>query len=70
MIGEVDIYGVFVAPLLVWIAIALPLAAILRRLLEWAGLYRLVWHRPLFDLALFILIVGGVVAAARQWGLR
>jgi hypothetical protein len=67
MIGEVDIGGVFVAPLLVWVAIALPLAAILRRVLERLGVYRLVWHRPLFDLALLVLVVSGVVAAARRW---
>jgi hypothetical protein len=67
MIGEFSIFGVFVAPLLVWILLALPLAAVLRRLLEWLGVYRLVWHRPLFDLALLVLVVGGIVAAAQQW---
>ena len=33
MIGEVDIYGVFVPPLLLWVGAALPLTALLRRLL-------------------------------------
>lgn len=70
MIGEIDIYGVFVTPLLLWIGAALVASAILRRLLEWFGFYRLVWHRPLFDLALLVLLVGGVVAAARQWGVQ
>ena len=62
MIGEIDLYGVFVSPLLIWVAIALPLTALLRRTLQGAGLYRFVWHRPLFDLALLILMVGGVVS--------
>jgi hypothetical protein len=70
MIGEVDLYGVFVAPLLLWLLLALPLTALLRRLLERLGAYRLVWHRPLFDLALLVCVLGGVVAAARRWGLQ
>lgn len=62
MIGEIDIYGVFVPSLLLWIAAALPLTAGVRRVLRWCGFYNLVWHRPLFDLALLIMILGAVVA--------
>ena len=62
MIGEIDLYGVFVSPLLIWVAIALPLTAILRRVLARLGLYRFVWHRPLFDLALLVMMVGAVVS--------
>ena len=62
MSGEIDLYGVFVSPLLLWVAIALPLTALLRRLLARAGLYRFVWHRPLFDLALLVMMVYGVVS--------
>jgi len=62
MIGEIDLYGVFVSPLLIWVAIALPLTAILRRVLARVGLYRFVWHRPLFDLALLVVMVGAVVS--------
>jgi hypothetical protein len=60
MSGEIDLYGVFVSPLLIWVAIALPLTALLRHLLAWAGLYNFIWHRPLFDLALLVTMVGGV----------
>jgi hypothetical protein len=62
MIGELDLYGVFVPALLVVVAVALPLTAVLRRLLRLFGFYRLVWHRPLFDLALLVIVVGGLVA--------
>jgi hypothetical protein len=62
MIGEIDLYGVFVSPLLIWVVIALPLTALLRRLLARVGLYRFVWHRPLFDLALLVVMVGAVVS--------
>jgi hypothetical protein len=67
MIGEVDVYGVFVSPLLIWIVATLPIVALLRRLLARAGFYRLVWHRPLFDLALLIVVLGGVVAVTSRW---
>lgn len=64
MIREYNIYGLFVPPLLVWTGIALAISAILRRVIGRLGLYRFVWHRPLFDLALLVIILGGVVAVA------
>jgi hypothetical protein len=67
VIGEVDVYGVFVSPLLIWVVATLPIVALLRRLLARAGFYRLVWHRPLFDLALLIVVLGGVVAVTSRW---
>jgi hypothetical protein len=67
MIGEVDIYGVFVPILLVWGVIALVLTAVLRRVLARAGFYRLVWHRPLVDLSLLILIMSAVAAVLPWW---
>jgi hypothetical protein len=68
MIGEFDVYGVFVPPLLVWVGVALPLTAGLRRLLRWFGFYRIVWHRPLVDLALLVIVLGAVVAVSSRWG--
>ena len=67
MIGELDVYGVFVPPLLVWLAAALPLTAGLRRLLRRFGVYRVVWHRPVFDLALLVIVLGAVVTASARW---
>lgn len=67
MTGEVDLYGVFVPSLLLWVGAALPLTAGLRRLLARFGFYRFVWHRPLFDLALLVSVLGGVVALAGRW---
>ena len=62
MIGEVDLHGVLVAPLLVWMLVAYGLTAILRSVLARTGFYRLVWHPSLFDVSLYVVIVGGVVA--------
>jgi hypothetical protein len=33
------------------------------------GAYRLVWHRPLFDLALFVIVLGSVAAMSAHWGI-
>ena len=67
MIGEVDIYGVFVPILLVWAVIALLITAGLRRVLARIGFYRLVWHRPLVDLSLLVIIMAAVVAILPLW---
>ena len=67
MISEVNIYGLFVSPMLLWVGAALLLSAVVRRLLAWLGFYRFVWHRPLFDLALLVILLGGVVAIQSRW---
>jgi len=64
MIAEFDIYGVFVPSLLVYAIVALLLELLLRRGLNAIGFYRFVWHRPLFDLALVVILFGAVVAFA------
>jgi hypothetical protein len=58
---EIDIYGVLVPALLLWLIAAYALSAVLRRLMRRFNLYRLVWHRALFDFALFVCLLGGVV---------
>jgi uncharacterized membrane protein len=66
MRAEIDIFGVFFSPLLAFAVVAWVLTAIATLLLAWAGFYRLVWHRALFDLALFV-AVWGVTAAVGGW---
>ena len=69
MIREVDLYGLLVPPLLAAAAIALALTWGLRRLLDRRGFYRLVWHATLFDLALFVVLLGLVAALGGSlWG--
>lgn len=67
MIHEIDIYGVLVPPMLVWFGIALLVTGLVRWAMGRLGLYRFVWHKPLFDLALLIVALGGVVAATGWW---
>jgi hypothetical protein len=67
MIGEIDVAGVFIPILLVWGLIAMLLTAVLRRVLVRIGFYRLVWHRPLVDLSLLIIVMAAVAAIPPQW---
>ena len=57
----IDIYGVLVPALLLWIIVAYVLSALLRRIMQRFDLYRLVWHRALFDFAIFVCLLGVVV---------
>ena len=63
MIGEFDIYGVYFPAFAVFAAIALMLQLVLNRLLRTFGVYRWVWHRALFDLAIYVILLGVVTAA-------
>ncbi len=57
----VEILGFYLPPLMLWAGAAVIPFLVLRWLLERSGFYRLVWHRSLFNLALYVLLTGGVV---------
>jgi hypothetical protein len=61
MMPELNIYGVFVPALFAWMLVAFLISVPLRRTLAWSGFYRFVWHRPLFDVALYVVLLGIVV---------
>ena len=61
---ELDIAGVFITPILGWALLTLLAWTLLRRLIDRFGLSQWIWHRGLFDAALFIIILGGVAAVA------
>jgi hypothetical protein len=61
MIKEVDLLGVYLPPMLAYLAVTAVLWLVLRHLLRRLGAYRWVWHRPLFDTALFVILLAGIV---------
>ncbi len=63
MIGEFDIYGVYFPVFIVFAGLAFLLQLAVKRLLDAFDIYRFVWHRPLFDLALYVILLGAVTAA-------
>jgi Protein of unknown function (DUF1656) len=58
---EIDIFGVLVPSLLLWFVVAYALLSLLTAGLDRVGFYRLVWHRALFDLSVFVCLLGGLV---------
>lgn len=69
MTGQFDIYGVFLpsfAAQVLW-------AYLVLRALVWAldqiGFYRVVWHRPLFNLALYVTALGGLSFSIRWFSI-
>ena len=58
---EIDIFGVFVPAVLVLMLIAYLINLAIRTMLARVGFYRFVWHRPLFNLAIYVLLMGGLV---------
>ena len=58
--GEVDLAGVYVHPLLIAAILAFVAAEAVGWLLGRLRLYRFVWHRGLFDVALTIVLWAGI----------
>lgn len=69
MIAEVNIAGVFIPAILIWALVAVAIGFLVRRVLTLIGFYRLVWHRGLFDLALFFILWGSVAFMVNRFGL-
>lgn len=61
MRGEVSLAGVYMPGLLVLAIIALVVTGILTRLFSITGVYRLIAYRPLVDVALYVIVLGGLV---------
>ncbi len=60
MNADIDIAGVFVHPLLIAAILAFALAEAIGWVLARTRLYRFVWHRGLFDVALTIVLWAGI----------
>ncbi len=63
---DIDIYGVFVPTLGAIALVAYLLNAVLRRVLASVGFYRLVWHRPLFDTAMYFCLLGAIALSLNK----
>jgi hypothetical protein len=69
MIGEIDVFGVFVPAMLVLMLDRLSdqSGLLIRTVLERTGFYRLVWHRSIFDLGIYVLVLGLVVLVSHRF---
>jgi len=57
MISELNIAGIYMAPIVLYAMVALPIFLVLRTILARAGFWRLVWHPALFETALYLSIL-------------
>ena len=62
MTHDLVIGGVLLSPLVTQLVFAVLLTGLLTFVLMRLNFYRLVWHRPLVELALFCMILGLIVA--------
>ncbi len=67
MIGELNLFGVFVPTFLIYALLAYAVLSLLRPLLQWIGAYRLVWHEPLVDYALLVILMAAIAAYLPGW---
>lgn len=66
MIGQVDILGVYIPSMLPLMVIAYVINVGIRSMLARVDFYRLVWHRSIFDLGLYALVLSLVSLVSHQ----
>ncbi len=57
MISEFPVGGIYVAPIVIYAAVAFAVFLGLRALLGRAGVLGFVWHAALFELSVFLIIL-------------
>lgn len=62
--AEVDLFGVYVAPISLMMAAAWLVLIALRRVADRFGLLHHVWHPALFDFAFYTIILSSIVLSA------
>ena len=66
--NEIALFGVYLSPLVGDLALAALAFAPVKLALDRTPIDRLVWHRPLFDVALFVCILALVTFTVRPMG--
>jgi hypothetical protein len=60
-IEEIDLFGVYVAPMSLMLAAAWVVTIVLRRVAASFGLLRHVWHPALFTSAVYTIVLSSIV---------
>jgi hypothetical protein len=64
--AEIDLFGVYVAPISVMLVLAWAITIALRRAATRFGLLRHVWHPALFVFAVYMIVLSSIVLAAAR----
>lgn len=65
---EIDLFGVYVAPISLMLVAAWMVTIGLRRVAARFGLLRHVWHPALFVFAVYMIVLSAIVFSLTQWG--
>lgn len=65
--NEINLFGIYVAPIALIMAVAWIAYLLVRRAGDRFGLTSLVWHPALFELALYVIIVSSIVIVIARW---
>jgi hypothetical protein len=57
---EIDLFGVYVAPISMMLVLAWVITIALRRVAARFGLLRYVWHPALFVLSIFVMVLSAI----------
>lgn len=63
MIKEINLDGVYFPPLVGYLLGTALAWYVIRYLLDRSGFYRFVWHSPLFNTALYVILLSAFVGA-------
>jgi hypothetical protein len=66
MIGEINVFGIFLPALLCLMLVALVIHMVLWRIIQLIPWYRVVWHPSLLELATYILVLGVVIRVSQH----
>jgi protein AaeX len=64
---EVNLFGVYVAPISVIMVVAWVITVGLRRFASRFGLLRYVWHPSLFVFAVYMIVLSSMVLLVARW---
>ena len=61
---EIDVFGVYVAPIVPMMLAAFLVTLALRWIAVTAGLFRWIWHPALFEFSVYLIVLAAIVLAA------
>jgi hypothetical protein len=64
--AEVDLFGVYVAPISLMMVAAWLILIALRRVADHFGLLRHVWHPALFVFAVYMILLSSIILIAKR----
>jgi hypothetical protein len=66
--GEIDLFGVYIAPMSLMMVAAWVVTITLRRVALRVGLLRHVWHPALFVFAVYMIVLSAILLSLARWG--